>query len=162
MLLEELDKINAAIIKNYNHIYNEQFYYGSGTTEDMEVFLINENYPVPLLWWVTDDGVTLKSGEFAPFSDLQINTIDATYLLLLSDDIDLSLEERNKDAYTLDNIITRFQNDFNNVKPSKGTVNVNGTTQSRAIRRSVEGLQGKFFSINFTAPENLDYCEECD
>ena len=161
MLLEELDKINKAITESLNPKFEDQFFYGSGTIEDMETALINQDVYIPLIWWLREDTQTIKSSEFVPFSDVQLNTIDATYVLWLADDIDVTLEQRNKDAFTLDKIITFFQSSFNSIRPTYGSVNVTGLSQSRRLRNTTQGLQGKGFSITFEAPENLDFCADC-
>lgn len=162
MLLEELDKINKAITESLNTKFDDQFFYGSGTIEDMELALINQDVYIPLVWWLREDTQTIKSSEYIPFSDVQLNTIDATYVLWLADDIDVSLKQRNNDAFQLDRIITYFQNSFNSVTPSYGSINVTGLSQSRNLRNTTQGLQGKGFSITFEAPENLDFCTDCD
>jgi hypothetical protein len=162
MLLEELDKINKAITESLNSKFEDQFFYGSGTIEDMNTSLANQDVYIPLVWWLREDTQTVKTSTYVPFSDVQLNTIDATYVLWLDDDIDPSLKQRNKDAWTLDKIITFFQNTFKDVRPSYGSINVTGLSQSRNLRNTVEGLQGKGFSITFEAPENLDFCVDCE
>lgn len=161
MLLKELDYINRNLVEQLNPLFDMQFSYGTGTIEQMQSYLTGSKSSLPLIWWVRNDNTQIKTGVIQKGSNLQISTINATYILWLKENIDVSNEEYNNNDWRLDDIVGRFIHKFNTTKPSKGTINLLGTTQSQKVRQTTLGLQGKGFSINFSSPDNIDFCVEC-
>lgn len=161
MLLEELDNINEQIASSLNPVFDHQFSYGSGTIEDMDMFILEEQPTLPLIWWIRQNEQAIKTAEFIPMSDIQQSTIDATYVIWIANDIDNSLKERNADAWLLDSMILQFTTAMNRVKPSIGTISISALSQSRNLRNTPDGLQGKGFSMSILSPDNIDFCVDC-
>lgn len=161
MLLKELDYINSQIAESLNSRFDAQFSYGTGSIKDMNSFIIDEQPTLPLIWWVRDDATTIKSTVKVPFSSMNISTISAAYMIWVSSDIDDTLKDKNENHYDLDTIASTFITAMEAVKPSRGTLTVDGADNTTNINRTTNGLVGVGVSMTIVSPDNIDYCVDC-
>ena len=160
MLLKELDYINKQIAESFNSKFDAQFSYGTGTLKDMNEFIIDE--PVlPLIWWIRDDAQTIKSTVEVPMSTMTISTISANYVIWVNSDVDDSLKDKNENHFDLDTIAANFIAAMNDVKPSRGTLNVTGADNTTNINQTARGLVGVGVAMTIVSPDNIDYCVDC-
>lgn len=161
MLLKELDYINGKIVESFNHRFDEQFTYGTGSLKDMNQYIIDKDPPLPLIWWIRDDAQTIKSTVKVPFSSMTISTISAAYVIWVKSDIDDSLKDKNNNHWDLDNIGSMFITAMTQVKPSRGSLVVSGADNTTNINRTVSGLVGVGVAMTIVSPDNIDYCVDC-
>tara|TARA_R110002167_G_scaffold252814_3_gene459165 strand:- start:329 stop:814 length:486 start_codon:yes stop_codon:yes gene_type:complete len=161
MLLKELDYINREIAKSFNSRFNAQFSYETGTTSEMNLYLINKQPPLPLIWWIRDDVQTIKSTVKVPMSSMTISTISAGYMIWVKSDIDDSLKDKNNNHYTLDELGATFITAMQDVKPSRGTLTVSAADSTTNINQTANGLVGVGISMSIVSPDNIDYCVDC-
>ena len=161
MLLKELDYINKQIAESFNSKFEAQFSYGTGSISDMNTYIINEEPTLPLIWWVRDDAQTIKSTVKVPFSSMTVSTISAAYMIWVSSDVDDNLKDKNNNHYDLDTIAANFITAMSQVKPSRGTLTVDGADNTTNINKTASGLVGVGVAMTIVSPDNIDYCVDC-
>ena len=161
MLLKELNSINKSIVNSFITRFEAPFQYETGSIKDMNQFLISEDHTLPLIWWVRDDAVNIKSTVKVPMSSMTISTIQATYMIWVDSCIDDNLSERNSNHFDLDDIAAKFITAMEDVKPSIGTLTVSGADNTTNINRTANGLVGVGVSMRVVSPDNIDYCIDC-
>jgi len=161
MLLKELDYINSEIVKSFNSKFGMQFSYGTGSTLDMNTYIVDKDPTLPLIWWIRDDVQAIKSVSKVPMSSMTISTIAAAYLILVKSDVDDSLKDKNNNHWSLDDIGTTLIATMDDVKPSRGTLVVSGGDTTTNINTSASGLVGIGVSMTIVSPDNIDYCIDC-
>ena len=161
MLLKELDYINKEISKSFNSRFDAQFSYGTGSVKDMNQYIIDKDPSLPLIWWIRDDAQTIKNTVKVPFSSMTISTIAAAYMIWVKSDIDDNLKDKNDNHFDLDKIAATFITAMEDVKPSRGTLTVDGADNTTNINRTVSGLVGVGVAMTIVSPDNIDYCVDC-
>jgi len=161
MLLKELDYINRQIVESFNVKFETQFSYETGSISDMNQYIIDKDPKLPLVWWVRDDAQTIKSTVKVPLSTMTISTISATYMIWVSSDVDDTLKDKNNNHYDLDSIAANLIVAMEQVKPSRGTLSVDGSDNTTNINRTASGLLGVGVSMTIVSPDNIDYCVDC-
>ena len=161
MLLKELDYINKQIAESFNSRFDAQFSYGTGSVSDMNTYIINEEPTLPLIWWIRDDAQTIKSTVKVPMSSMTVSTISAAYMIWVSSDVDDSLKDKNNNHYNLDKIAATFISAMQDVKPSRGTLVVDGADNTTNINKTANGLVGVGVAMTIVSPDNIDYCVDC-
>jgi hypothetical protein len=161
MLLKELDNINGQIAESFNSRFDAQFTYGTGSVSDMNVYMTNNPTLLPLIWWIRDDAQTIKSTVKVPFSSMTISTIAAAYMIWVKSDIDDTLKTKNNNHFELDEIAATFITSMEDVKPSRGTLTVDGADNTTNINKAASGLVGVGVAMTIVSPDNIDYCIDC-
>lgn len=161
MLLKELDYINKQIAESFNSKFDAQFSYGTGSISDMNNYIIDKQPTLPLIWWLRDDAQTIKSTVKVPNSSMTISTISAAYMIWVKSDIDDTLKDKNNNHYDLDTIAANFIVAMEQVKPSRGTLTVDGADNTTNINKTANGLVGVGVSMTIVSPDNIDYCVDC-
>ncbi len=161
MLLKELDYINKQIAESFNSRFDAQFTYETGSIKDMNQYIIDKDPSLPMIWWVRDDAQTIKSTVKVEYSTMTISTISASYMIWIKSDVDDSLKDKNNNHYDLDEIAATFITAMEDVKPSRGTLTVDGADNTTNINKTARGLVGVGVSMSIVSPDNIEYCVDC-
>jgi len=122
---------------------------------------MNNPLLLPLIWWVRDDAVTIKSTVKVPFSSMTISTIAGAYMIWIKSDVDDTLKTKNDNHFDLDEIAAMFITEMEQVKPSRGTLTVSGADNTTNINKTASGLVGVGVAMSIVSPDNIDYCVAC-
>ena len=156
MLLETIESVNTTLVSNLSAHEGYTIYYGSGSIKEMMEYFQRDDSRFPIMWWAKEENTTLVSSVQIPFSNRAYDTHALSYIFL--NNVDIDNPSRETDLNTCDKILTRFSYEWDIFNATIGDITVNSSSKAPLYNNSTNAMVGMAYSINITAPNDLDYC----